>query len=211
MQIYQSEQISAQNTYSNPDNQFDFVSSEYVSLNNTNIDLKLLRDNLAKEFFDLISQIKENNKNGVPKIAIVSDPSLIGPIGQVVNMKILRESGLLYSLKSDPVDILADHIIYFVRPEEKLVRIITKHIKIYNLYEECKSFYVYFVSRKNVLCENIFKEEGVWQYIKVGEYNLDLIPTDNDILTMELPLSFDQFTEDNKSSLFDVAALDLKD
>jgi len=57
----------------------------------------------------------------------------------------------------------------------------------------------------------VFKEEGVWQYIKVGEYNLDLIPIDNDILTMELPLSFDQFTEDNKSSLFDVAALDLKD
>lgn len=42
--------------------------------------------------------------------------------------------------------------------------------------------------------------------LKIGEYHLDLIPFDNDILSMELPTSFREFAVDgDRTSLFYVA------
>jgi hypothetical protein len=42
--------------------------------------------------------------------------------------------------------------------------------------------------------------------VKIGEYHLDLIPFDNDILSMELPTSFREFSvEGDRTSLFYIA------
>jgi hypothetical protein len=42
--------------------------------------------------------------------------------------------------------------------------------------------------------------------VKIGEYHLDLIPVDNDVLSMELPNSFREFAVDgDRTSLFYVA------
>ena len=49
------------------------------------------------------------------------------------------------------------------------------------------------VPRRTIICEKVLEEEGVYGEIQVGEYNLDLIPFDSDLLSLELDTSFREF------------------
>lgn len=44
--------------------------------------------------------------------------------------------------------------------------------------------------RKTTVCEKIFQEEGVFGDVVVGEFPVDLIPFDSDVLSLELPNAF---------------------
>ena len=49
---------------------------------------------------------------------------------------------------------------------------------------------VMFVPRKSFVCEKILEEEGVYGHVILEDLKLDLIPFDEDIISMELPLFF---------------------
>ena len=49
---------------------------------------------------------------------------------------------------------------------------------------------IYFVPRRTMLCERVLAEEGVFGDVKTGEYHLDLIPFDEDVLSLEMPSAF---------------------
>lgn len=44
--------------------------------------------------------------------------------------------------------------------------------------------------RKTTLCEHIFQQEGVFGDIVIGEFPVDFIPFDSDVLSLELPTAF---------------------
>jgi hypothetical protein len=52
--------------------------------------------------------------------------------------------------------------------------------------------HVYFVPRRTVGCERVLEEEGVFGAISIGEYHLDLVPLDTDVLSFEFGDSFTQ-------------------
>jgi len=180
--------------------------SGQTSLEDAAINLKLLRSHGVKEITEIIAQA---GGKGTRNKIMVFDSALAGPISQVVEMSLLRELGVdtLYYLASGPMPTPAKHVIYIVRPEVKWMRIIAEHIKGHRQGGgERKSYYIYFVPRRRMMCERILEEEGVWQDVKIGEYHLDLIPFDSDILSMELSSSFrDYAIEGDKTSLFYVA------
>lgn len=69
-----------------------------------------------------------------------------------------------------------------------------------------KSISVFLVPRRTLICEKVLEEIGVYGDIKIGEYPLDLIPFDEDILSMEIPTSFKECNLDGDlSSLYYVA------
>jgi vacuolar protein sorting-associated protein 33A len=45
---------------------------------------------------------------------------------------------------------------------------------------------VYFVPQRALLCEQVLRDEGVLPRIDIGDYPLDLIPLDSDLLSLEL-------------------------
>ena len=50
-----------------------------------------------------------------------------------------------------------------------------------------KEFHIFFVPRKSLLCERKLKELGVYgTFTNVDEYCLNLLPLDNDLLSMEM-------------------------
>ena len=44
--------------------------------------------------------------------------------------------------------------------------------------------------RKTTLCDRIFQEEGVYGDITIGEFPVDFIPFDSNVLSLELPNAF---------------------
>ena len=40
------------------------------------------------------------------------------------------------------------------------------------------------------VCERVLEQEGVFGYVNIDEYQLDLIPLDKDVLSLELPEFF---------------------
>ena len=49
---------------------------------------------------------------------------------------------------------------------------------------------VMFVPRKSFVCDKILEEEGVYGHVILEDLKLDLIPFDEDIISMEVPLFF---------------------
>jgi hypothetical protein len=67
-------------------------------------------------------------------------------------------------------------------------------------------FKLFLVPRKTILCEKILDEYKLLEKIQVGEFGLDLIPYDSDMISMELSSSFrDCLLEGDFSSLYFVA------
>jgi hypothetical protein len=57
-----------------------------------------------------------------------------------------------------------------------------------------------------MLCERVLKEQGVFGDIKTGELPLELIPFDEDVLSLEMSNTFsDCFLSGDPTSLFYVA------
>jgi len=59
-------------------------------------------------------------------------------------------------------------------------------------FSEKKRIFIYFVPRKNLIAEITLQKTGVYDLIEqpIGEFTLDLIPYDNDLLSMEVPFGF---------------------
>ena len=51
-------------------------------------------------------------------------------------------------------------------------------------------FGVFFLPARSHVCEKVFAEEGVFGDVYIGDYPLNFIPFDSDILSLELPSSF---------------------
>ncbi|CAN0563735.1 unnamed protein product, partial [Ectocarpus sp. 12 AP-2014] len=45
---------------------------------------------------------------------------------------------------------------------------------------------VYFVPHRTLICEQVLQEERVLRRVDVGDYPLDLVPLEKDVLSLEL-------------------------
>ena len=62
--------------------------------------------------------------------------------------------------------------------------LLAKHVKRHA--NEDWTFVVYFMPRTTVMCQQQLQLEGIYNQILIGEYPVDLIPFDGDVLSMEL-------------------------
>ena len=60
-------------------------------------------------------------------------------------------------------------------------------------------FAVYFLPRRTIVCEKVFQEEGISANVTFGEFPLDFIPFDYDVLSLELDSAFKASTTDQSS------------
>ncbi|GBL65361.1 Vacuolar protein sorting-associated protein 33A, partial [Araneus ventricosus] len=86
----------------------------------------------------------------------------------------------------------AQNIIFIVRPKLALMDLIADYIlKIESMRGPKKEFHIFFVPRKNELCQERLKERRVWgNFTNKIEYTVELFPVDCDVLSMELETSF---------------------
>ena len=51
---------------------------------------------------------------------------------------------------------------------------------------QTKEYSVFFAPRRTMLCERALEELGVYGNISIGEYQMELIPFDDDVLSLEM-------------------------
>ncbi|PRP80086.1 vacuolar protein sorting 33A [Planoprotostelium fungivorum] len=134
------------------------------------------------------------------KKVLVMDPKLSGPLGQICRDDIAERTWDQGSLENASI---ADH--YRV----ELTKYVAENIENHKREGQSKEYHVYFVPRSTTICVSLLEEHGVDNVIAVitiGEYPLDLIPYDEDVLSLELESTYREcFLQGDHSSLYYVA------
>eukprot|EP00761_Pharyngomonas_kirbyi_P014772 gb/GECH01014802.1/.p1 GENE.gb/GECH01014802.1/~~gb/GECH01014802.1/.p1 ORF type:complete len:599 (+),score=157.21 gb/GECH01014802.1/:1-1797(+) len=180
----------------------------------TILKLSALRESSRKEFLNALDGLRGSK-------ALILDEQLIGPLNVIFPSALLKEHGVedMFQLSSVVAQTKCKHMIYIIRPQVQLMKTLADHIRSVRYGgegegdkgDESTEFSVYMVPRKTLICERVLEEEGVFGDIRLCEYSLDLIPFDNDVLSMELPQAFREVNLDgDMSALFHTAKALLK-
>ncbi|KAL9388511.1 hypothetical protein Peur_017116 [Populus x canadensis] len=174
--------------------------SQIPNLDNSPLNLKFLREQSQRELVNILNNIRG-------KKCLVIDPKLSGSLSLIIKSTILKENGAdLRHLSAEPVDIDCTKVVYLVRSEFSLMRFICSHIHNDTSKGLQREYYVYFVPRREVVCEKVLEEEKVHNLVTIGEYPLYMVPLDEDVLSFELDLANKECLVDgNTSSLWHIA------
>lgn len=171
--------------------------------------LVALRDYYRTELAALLN-LPSPGTNPKERKALVLDKSLSGPLGLVAEVDLLRANGVdqIHHLRDLELHTPCVHIMYLIRPALANCRLIASHILNHRSREPNikRTYSLYFVPRRSMLCERELELLGVLGDITVHDFHLELIPFDEDVLSMELSASFkDCFLEGDPTSLLYVA------
>ncbi|XP_034928997.1 vacuolar protein-sorting-associated protein 33 homolog [Populus alba] len=174
--------------------------SQIPNLDNSPLNLKSLREQSQRELVNILNNIRG-------KKCLVIDPKLSGSLSLIIKSTILKENGAdLRHLSAEPVDTDCTKVVYLVRSEFSLMRFICSHIHNDTSKGLQREYYVYFVPRREVVCEKVLEEENVHNLVTIGEYPLYMVPLDEDVLSFELDLANKECLVDgNTSSLWHIA------
>ncbi|KAL0589806.1 hypothetical protein ABG067_002031 [Albugo candida] len=169
--------------------------SKAASLDKSVINLNVLREDACRELFSILDSIGKD-------ICFVLDPELSGPLNHILvdGISVLKKYGVkdFYAF-GKPIKTTCDHVLFLIRPSLRGMRYIAKYVRDAG---PNKHYYLYFVSCRTLVCDEILKKESVLGNLTIGEFKLDLIPFDDDLLTLELECCFKQFfIEKDKSNL----------
>eukprot|EP00117_Sycon_ciliatum_P010697 scpid60404/ scgid12493/ Vacuolar protein sorting-associated protein 33A len=171
-------------------------------LSNGRVDIGLLRQSLRAEFVECLTRCDGSK-------AIVWDDQLTSPFTLVTEYALLKAHGVdkMYPLRRGALPSCEmQHIIFLTRPHLPNMEMIADNIRA-AAKDRLKEFSVFFIPRKTMLCERRLEELGVYGNLtNIDEYNLDILPVDSDLLSLEQPLSFREcYLEQDYTSLFYVA------
>ncbi|KAK9808509.1 hypothetical protein WJX73_003066 [Symbiochloris irregularis] len=179
------------------------MTSVVPNLDEGPLPLGYIREEARKHLVDAL-----DSRRG--KKVLVLDPRVSGFLGLLAEVPLLREHGVeqLLHLGAEPLgDVPARNIIYLARSEIQNAQFIAQHIKTTTKQGGTPhEFAVFFMPRKTTLCEHIFQQEGVFGDIVVGEFPVDFIPFDSDVLSLELPTAFREVALDGDNSSLYYAA-----
>ncbi|KAJ3328092.1 hypothetical protein HDU93_001673 [Gonapodya sp. JEL0774] len=102
----------------------------------------------------------------------------------------------IFHLQPGPISHESRSVLYLCRPKLSFARQIADHVKASRTASSSDpslkaiDFSVFFVPRKTLVCEKLFEEEGVLADLTIGEYHLDLVPLEDDFLSLEVEGSF---------------------
>ena len=147
------------------------------------INIDALRQQARSELMGLLP-------NDGKSVAMVLDPALSGPLGLIAEVKEFREHGVdkIYHLLPEPLVTDCETIVYFVRPLIRLMPQVAAQIRELKRQRPreapAQHISIFFVPRRSLVCERVLQEEGV-QQVPVHEFCMQLIPLDDDVLSLE--------------------------
>eukprot|EP00947_MAST-08B_sp_MAST-8B-sp1_P000483 g483.t1 len=173
------------------------------------IDLVELREEGRSNLVDVLDCIDVQDRT--ESLCLVLDPRLAGPLNHIIS-----EGGSFFpnhgvkdcrELNWADLDTDCGHVLYLVRPIIPLMKQIAKQIHTHQRSHPNKTHSLSFVPRRSFICEQVLKDEGVYADIRiVPDFQLGLIPFDDDVLSLEIESCFKECHLDgNRSSLHYVA------
>lgn len=174
--------------------------AQIPNLDNAPLNLSSLRDQSRKEIINILKNIRGSK-------CLVVDPKLGGSLSLIVQTSVLKEHGAeVRHLNADPVQTDCTKVVYLVRSQLDLMKLICSHIHNDSSKGLQREYYIYFVPRRAVACEKILEDEKVHHMMTIGECPLYVIPCDEDVLSFELDLAYKECSVDgDTTSLWHIA------
>ncbi|KAI3896780.1 hypothetical protein MKW98_009633 [Papaver atlanticum] len=174
--------------------------AQIPNLDNAPLNLTSLREQSQKDLLNILRNIRGNK-------CLIVDQKLSGSLSLIIKTSILKEYGVeLRHLSSEPVQTECPKVVYLIRSQLNLVKLISAHIQNDISKGTQREYSVYFVPRRTVACEKIFEEEKVHHLLTIGEYPLYMIPLDEDVLSFDLDLAYrDYLVDGDTSALWHIA------
>ncbi|KAG0371871.1 MAG: Sec1-like protein [Linnemannia gamsii] len=169
-------------------------------LGHTSLNIDSLRDLARKELVNVLDSVQ--GKKG-----LVLDPNLSGPLSLIAEFALLKDHGVekIYHLQPGPLETDCKNLIYICRPQVNYMKYIAEHIHTHTKDSRAGSYTysLFFVPRRTALCEKVLEDEGVFGEITKGEYHLDLIPLEDDVLSLEWDSTFKElYLEQDTTSIY---------
>jgi hypothetical protein len=109
------------------------------------------------------------------------------------------------------IDTKEEKVVFIVRPVIELMKKVATNILDLLKKGSEKQYWLYFVPHKSFICEQVLKDLGVRADLTIGQLNIDLIPFEEDVLSLEMENLFkDCFRDGDVSSLSCVASSIMK-
>ncbi|KAJ9182999.1 hypothetical protein P3X46_006921 [Hevea brasiliensis] len=154
--------------------------AQIPNLDNSPLNLKSLRELSQRELINILKNIRG-------KKCLVIDPKLSGSLSLIIQTSVLREHGAeLRHLSADPIQTDCTKVVYLVRSRFNLMRYICSHVHNDISKGLEREYHIYFVPRREVVCEKVLEEEKVHHLMTIGEYPFYMVPLDEDVLSFEL-------------------------
>ena len=178
------------------------------------LDFKTIRDDGQSELLEILDTLQGRK-------CLVLDTQLGGRLNHILadGSRLLKENGVVFfrELRAELGDFPIadggdpDHILYLVRPSISHMKLIASQIRtrIKQGAPEAFRYQVYFVPHKTLICEQVLEDEHVLHHIDIGEYHLDLIPFDGDLISLELESCFVEYKLDGDATLLHSVAQSL--
>ncbi|KAI9483036.1 MAG: Sec1-like protein [Benjaminiella poitrasii] len=156
------------------------MSNSGTHLGNTPLNLAKLRELTRRELPEILDKVR--GKKG-----LVLDPSLTGPLSLIAEFSLLKDHGVdkIYHLESDTLETDCPGLIYICRPKLKYMHYIANHVKQFSSKTKVDCW-LFFVPERTLICERVLEEEGVKGDITIGDYAMDWVPYEDDLISMEL-------------------------
>ncbi|KAJ2158325.1 Vacuolar protein-sorting-associated protein 33 [Coemansia sp. RSA 552] len=138
-----------------------------------------LKDILLKELIAILDTLRGSK-------ALVLDRDLSGALSNIADFAILKEHGVekIFLLDAGPLGAApVKGLIYLVLPHVWKMKAIADQIRADAAHE----YSVQMVPRRTLLCERVLEEEGVLGDVTLGEFRMDFVPLEDDLLSLELP------------------------
>ncbi|KAG0261630.1 hypothetical protein DFQ27_002865 [Actinomortierella ambigua] len=152
-------------------------------LGHTLLNIDSLRDIARKELVNVLDSVQ--GKKG-----LILDPNLSGPLSLITDFTLLKVGSVtvdhgvekVYHLQPGPLETECRNLIYICRPQVNYMR---------------------YIAGTTELCENVLEKEGVFGDITKGEYQLDFIPLEDDLLSLETDTTFRElYLEHDTTSIY---------
>lgn len=171
-----------------------------ANLMNSAVNLAILREYDRKELIRIINSVPGEKE-------LVLDPSLSGPLDFIIKISHLKKHGIekIYYL-GDNLDTECENLIYLIRSNVDLIKFIANHIRNHEKIGQYKKYYLFFVPKKNIIMEKHLENEGIDGKVIIGEYHIDFIILDRDLLSLELDDFYQKcFLENDMTYLYCLA------
>ncbi|XP_068694332.1 vacuolar protein sorting-associated protein 33B-like isoform X2 [Montipora foliosa] len=142
-------------------------------------DLRIITRDRLVDILESVPEMKD----------LVLDPQLMKPLDHFTGASFLKEHGVnkIFKLEGDRLDAVCDKRIYLLRPELLPTKFVADHVNNDKKSGKRRSYKIVYVPKKLHICEMILEQEGVYGDVSLDEFQLEFIPLDEDILTLELP------------------------
>eukprot|EP00727_Mastigamoeba_balamuthi_P009151 m51a1_g4859 putative vacuolar protein sorting-associated protein 33a (626) ;mRNA; r:312763-315702 len=144
--------------------------------------------------------------------ALAIDPKILGYVGMIIDKPTLNKHGVTRICKLEPVlDLDVEVVIYILRPKVTLCRHIVDHVVAHRAAGKAMRHVAVFVPRRTLLCDRVLDEGGALRDVQVEEFAAELVPLEDDVVSMELGDDLRECRVDgDRSALYYVARAVMK-